>query len=184
MIEILVQIFEGALKTSNIVYTILISLLISFISWLITRKKSEFVGVAVAIMMIIGQYILYRALFDKVKSEQTTYIETRMYDFIDTGKIRNCFESETYITDWRSGFKKIESCPKEIGYLITTADYLVKDYKNYEAASLLLEISLDYLPSNPMPPDICERLKKYLEYLPDKNYFLDDNCIKNVATNN
>ncbi|MFW6275360.1 MAG: hypothetical protein ACOC2M_01860 [bacterium] len=87
----------------------------------------------------------------------------------------------THITDWRSGIEKIEGCPKEIGYLITTADYLVKDYKNYEAAALILEISLDYLPSNPMPPDICTRLRKYYKHLPNKKMIINEKCEKEVT---
>jgi hypothetical protein len=178
MLEIFVGFLEGALKPANIVFAVIFALIVSLVTGAITRKFDKFFGLVVFGITLFIQYLLYNALFDMVQSEQTKYVEKQMYSILDKRKFDSCKHTDKNITNWREGFKKLEGCPREIGYLITTADYLVNEYKNYEAASLLLELSLDYLPTNPMPTDVCARLINYYNKLPEKRISLDSSCIK------
>ncbi len=80
------------------------------------------------------------------------------------------------ITTWQEGISLIKKYPREISYYCKTADLLAKD-KDYESATTLIELGLDFIKQNPVPPELCKRLKKYYKHLKDRPT-LDNNCNK------
>ena len=88
-----------------------------------------------------------------------------------------CEGGSVPISKLEDGLDKIADCPSEEDHYLETADWLVENIKDYEAAAFVLGRAIDILRQESPSLPICNRLKKYYEHLENKPR-LDENCIK------
>ncbi|GET25516.1 hypothetical protein [Prolixibacter sp. NT017] len=171
------NIAEAAVSPSNILGTFLITLIssaiIGGIFYRSIRKATRDAVLGFLISEIILLFILF-SVKDEVKSERLKFINESMLS-IDPNSFK-CEYTDVYISNWKTGMKCILKCPKEIGYYIKTCEMLEKE-NDIESAATLIELGMDFIKISPPPTQLCEKLQRYYDKLPDRPK-LNKDCIK------
>lgn len=172
MIEKHFSSLESAVSPSNIVITLIVALIASLILGMILGKikKSVRDGFYSFLIFELIFILLYFTLKDNVAGYRNKTIKNTMLN-INMEISKN--EKPIEINSWYSGLKAIEKCPTEIGYYLTTTDYLEKE-KDYESAALLIEMGLDFIKISPIPPPLCKKLRIYYKHLKGKPMLPED----------
>jgi hypothetical protein len=176
MSEILFKFAESAVSLSNVVLSLLVSLLISAAIWVWIGSVGSSIrnGIIASVSFQLALIIIFFVVRGKVQKERLDIIFRTMSTIEASSS--GCEAKAVNISNWREGLKCIKRCPTEAGYYIKTADLLEAD-RDYESAATLIEMGLDIIRQEPPSPPLCERLKRYYRHLPNRTT-LDEKCGK------
>jgi len=179
--EFIYHLTENAVSTNyapvTISLTVVVSLAIGYISKSLTKMK--FLNTLLEVFAIEIIFIfLFLVVQDNIYAERKKEVLDTFnnLDYNYSGDVKTDFN----VLTWREGLNLIRQNPYELGYYITSADLLVENFSDYELATIILEKAININKYDPVPPDLCRRLKIYYEHLPNTRPNLDKDCNKEI----
>jgi len=171
------QFIESAVSLNYIFLTLTLTVVSSLILGIITSAVTKNV-IGGIFTFVISELILIAAFFfvrDKVQIARLNEIKKVMYS-IEEKNYYPPVGQNVFISSWREGLQLIKKNPTEIGLYLKTVKYL-EDEKDYESASSLIGLGLDFMHYKKIPTILCDKLQSYYKHLPNRPK-LDKGCKK------